>query len=322
MKTNTRRPRLEASFATKILLLLGGMALLAGAALVSPLPAVKTVKVNERIYALLGPTELPNAHNGGYMVNSTLILGDKGAILVDTGFSDEIGAHIRKAAEKLTKLPITHVVNTHHHGDHSLGNTEFPGAEIISSENCRKLMIDTGADWIATAESMTGRKLPNTKAIPASRTYASQTRTAAEINGVKIEFWVPEAAHTRGDMLMWLPDDKVLIAGDVLVNTVTPAFRDAEVRHWVQTLAEVQRFPARIIIPGHGPLMTMQQAQTMHKQMAAFHAGVEKLYKAGGAEADVRKQVNLKDWQKLKHFDEQMGGNINRTWLEVEAENF
>ncbi|MEW6132612.1 MAG: MBL fold metallo-hydrolase [Pseudomonadota bacterium] len=306
----------------KMLLLLAGVAVLAGAALVKPLPAVKTVKVNERIYALLGPTELPNAHNGGYMVNSTLIIGDRGAIIVDTGFSDEIGAHIRKAAEKITKLPITHVVNTHHHGDHSLGNTQFLGAEIISSENCKKLVIDTGAEWIAMGESMTGRKFPNTRAIPATRTYASQTRTAAEINGVKIEFWVPKAAHTRGDMLMWLPDDKVLIGGDVLVNTVTPAFRDAEVKLWVETLAEVQRYPAKTIIPGHGPLMTMQQAKKLHRQMAAFYAGVEKVYKSGGSEEDVRRQVNLKDWQKLKHFDEQMGGNINRTWLQVEAENF
>jgi glyoxylase-like metal-dependent hydrolase (beta-lactamase superfamily II) len=306
----------------RILLLLAGVAVLVGATLVKPLPAVKTVKVNERIYALLGPTELPNAHNGGYMVNSTLVLGDKGAILIDTGFSDEVGAHIRRAAEKLTRLPITHVINTHHHGDHSLGNVVFPGAEIISSENCKKLVIDTGADWIAIIESSIGRKLPNTKAIPASRTYASQTRTPVEVNGVKMELWVPEAAHTKGDMLVWLPDDKVLIAGDVLVNTTTPNFRDAETKKWVQTLADVQQYPAKTIIPGHGPLMTLKDAQAMHKRMADFYAGVEKVYKSGGAEADVRKQVSLNDWKKLKHFDEQMGGNINKVWLEVEAANF
>lgn len=295
---------------------------MAGATLVKPLPAVKTVKVNERIYALLGPTELPNAHNGGYMVNSALILGDKGAILIDSGFSDEVGAHIRKAAEKLTKLPITHVINTHHHGDHSLGNVAFPGAEIISSENCKKLVEDTGADWIAIVESSIGRKLPNTKAIPATRTYASQTRTPVEINGVKMELWVPEAAHTKGDMLVWLPDDKVLVAGDVMVNATTPNFRDADSKKWVQTLAEAQKYPAKTIIPGHGPLMTLKDARAMHKRMAAFYAGVEKVYKSGGAEADVRRQVSLREWKKLKHFDEQMGGNINKVWLEVEAENF
>lgn len=306
----------------RILLLLIGAALLAGTTLVKPMPAVKVVKVNHRIYALLGPAELPNAHNGGYMVNSALILGGKGAILIDSGFSDEVGAHIRKAAEKLTRLPITHVINTHHHGDHTLGNIAFPGAEIISSENCKKLVQDTGADWIAIAEGMIGRKLPNTKPIPATRTYASKTRTPVEINGVKMELWVPEAAHTQGDMLVWLPDDRVLVAGDVLMSTTTPSFRDADSKKWVQTLADVQQYPAKTIIPGHGPLMSMKDAKAMHKRMAAFYAGVEKVYKSGGAEADVRKRVDLRQWKKLKHFDEQMGGNINKVWLEVEAENF
>lgn len=306
----------------KTLALLATVAILAGAALVKPIPAVKVSKVNDRVYALLGPAELPNAHNHGYMVNSTLILGDKGAILVDTGMTDRVGAHLRKAVEKITKLPITHIINTHHHGDHILGNAAFPGTEIISSENCKKLVEETGADWIAIAESAVGYKLPDTKAIPASRTYASQTRTPVEINGVKMEFWVPEAAHTKGDMLVWLPDDKVLIAGDVLVNTTTPNFRDAELKKWIQTLADIRQFPAKTIIPGHGPLMSLKDAQAMHKRMADFYAGVEKLYKDGGAESDVRQKLSMKDWQKLKHFNEQMGGNINKTWLEVEAANF
>jgi glyoxylase-like metal-dependent hydrolase (beta-lactamase superfamily II) len=306
----------------KYLGILGLAVLLAGAAVVKPMPAVEVTKVNDRIYALLGPAELPNAGNHGYMVNSTLILGDKGAILIDTGMSDEVGAHIKNAAEKLTRLPITHVINTHHHGDHTLGNVVFAGAEIISSENCKKLVQDTGADWVAIAEASVGYKLPNTRPVPATRTYASQTRTPVEINGVKMEFWVPEAAHTKGDMLVWLPDDKVLIAGDVLVNTTLPVFRDAEVKKWVQTLSELQRYPAKTIIPGHGPLMTMKDATAMHKRMADFYAGVEKLYKSGATEADVRQRVNLKEWKNLKQFNEQMGENINRTWLQVEAENF
>jgi hypothetical protein len=68
--------------------------------------------------------------------------------------------------------------------------------------------------------------------------------------------------------------------------------------------------------------MNMKDAAAMHKRMADFYVGVEKLYKDGGAESDVRNKVNLADWKKLKHFDEQMGGNINKAWLEVEAANF
>lgn len=96
-------------------------------------PPPKVTKITARVYALLGPEALPNKTNRGYMVNSAVIVGDKGVILIDTGFTKEIGLHLRKAVEKLTDKPVTHVINTHYHGDHYLGNGAFPDAKIISS---------------------------------------------------------------------------------------------------------------------------------------------------------------------------------------------
>ena len=60
------------------------------------LPKPQVIKINEHVYALLGPRELPSKHNHGYMVNSTVIIGDKGAILVDTGFTNEIGQLLKQ----------------------------------------------------------------------------------------------------------------------------------------------------------------------------------------------------------------------------------
>ena len=65
------------------------------------LPPVQPVPVTPRVVALLGPMALPNAQNQGYMVNTTLILGDTQAILVDTGFTDEIGAHLARAVAQI-----------------------------------------------------------------------------------------------------------------------------------------------------------------------------------------------------------------------------
>ena len=76
------------------------------------------------------------------MINSTVIVGDKGVILVDSGGSDEVGRHIATAVRRITDKPVTHVVNTHHHGDHYLGNVAFEGATLISSEMCRKMVLE------------------------------------------------------------------------------------------------------------------------------------------------------------------------------------
>ncbi len=286
------------------------------------LPAPKVVKVNDRIFAFIGPMELPDNKNQGYMVNSILVIGDTGAIVVDTGFTDEIGSMLAKQVTKLTAKPVTHVINTHHHGDHSLGNTAFPDAQILSSEQCRKLALEFGADWISIVESAAGRKFPNTKVITASVTYPQNSKTDLTLAGVKMQFWIPEAAHTMGDMMIWLPDDQVLLAGDVLVNKVTPSFRDAKLKEWINALAEIQSLPIKTIVPGHGPLMTKQDAAAMHQRMASLYSGIEAGVKDGLTDSEIRTKLNLTEWKKLLHFDEQMGGNINKAYLEIEAASF
>lgn len=288
----------------------------------APLAEPKVVKVNDRIYAFLGPMGVPSAHNQGYMVNSTVIIGDQGVILVDTGSTDEIGRHLAKAIAKLTPKPVTHVINTHHHGDHVLGNIAFPAAQIISSAQCKKLVETTGQEWVNIMETLVGRKFPNTRPVPASVTYPDLSRTDGTLQGVKILFWVPKGSHSAGDMMLYLPDDKVLIGGDILVNTTTPVMRDANVKNWIETLAEAEKVDARTIIPGHGPLMTQADVKKLHTLLANFYAGVEAGYKKGLTDSEVRKTLDLKEWKKLKEFDTNMGANINRAYLEVEAANF
>src|SRR5512145_3576516 len=97
-------------------------------------PEPRTLKINDRVYVLLGPIQHANRLNQGYMINSTVIVGDDGVILVDSGGSDEVGRHIATAVRRITDRSVTHVVNTHHHGDHYLGNMTFEGATFISSE--------------------------------------------------------------------------------------------------------------------------------------------------------------------------------------------
>jgi glyoxylase-like metal-dependent hydrolase (beta-lactamase superfamily II) len=286
------------------------------------LPEPKVQKINDRVYALIGPMGFPNKENQGYMVNSTAIVGDKGVILVDTGFTDEIGKLLAARVTKLTNKPVTHIINTHHHGDHTLGNIAFPGTEIISSEKCREWVEKTGAEWIVTVQNMTGMKFPNTKPVPATRTFKENTRVDLVIHGVRMVLWTPFGSHTDGDMLVYLPEDKVLIGGDVIVNKTVPVFRDAHVKNWAATLEEASKLDVKTVVPGHGPLATSADVAKLGRMLAAFYAGVEAGYKKGLTDNEIRKTLDLSEWKKLSHFEENMGANINKTYLEVEAANF
>ncbi len=302
--------------------LIAALGFIISSANAADLPAPKQVKVNARIHALLGPMEMPTRQNQGYMVNSILIIGEKGAIVVDTGFTDEIGAMLAKHYASLTDKPITHVINTHHHGDHSLGNAAFPQAKILSSEQCRKLALEHGAEWLAIIEGITARKYPNTRVITAETTYPQSSRTELTLDGVRMVFWVPQAAHTEGDMMIWLPDDQVLLAGDVMVHQVTPSFRDAKVKQWIETLREVQDLPIQTIVPGHGPLMNKQDAAAMHQRMLTLYDGIAAGIKDGLTDSEIRQKLDLSQWRTLHNYDEQMGANINKAYLEIEADSF
>lgn len=293
-----------------------------GLAVADPFPAVKTQKINDRVYALLGPIDVPNKQNGGYMNNSLVVIGNKGVILVDSGAHRAVGEHIGKAIAQLTPKPVTHILVTHHHGDHHLGSIAFPDAQVISSSNCAKEIADNGRGMVAWMSRVTGLHLGDTKPVTPHKTVASESRQDMQIDGISFELIAPQTAHTHGDMMVWLPEDGILATGDILVHAVNPSFRDGNLKKWIAVVDGILKMPLQTVMPGHGALMQPQDVAEFRTLIAGFYSVVEDVYKSGGAESDVRKKLDLPTWQRLARYEDMMGGNISHVWLEVEAENF
>jgi glyoxylase-like metal-dependent hydrolase (beta-lactamase superfamily II) len=281
----------------------------------------RTIRINDRVYVLLGPVQHANRLNQGYMINSTVIVGDNGVMLVDSGGSDEVGRHIAAAVRRITDKPVTHVVNTHHHGDHYLGNVAFEGATFISSEMCRRMVLETGSEWLGIMERDIGRKLPGTKPLAAGLTYPEGTRTEMLVHGVRVVFWVPRGSHTMGDLLVHLPDDKVLVAGDVLVSRVVPTLQDGVVKNWIRTLDEMQALGVAHFVPGHGDLMTLRDVAGLRDAMFRFYSGVKQGFRNGQSESEIRRSLDLSMWDMLER-SYVIGRNINQAYLEIEADSF
>jgi cyclase len=284
-------------------------------------PEPRTIKINDRVHVLLGPIQHANRLNQGYMINSTVIVGGNGVILVDSGGTAEVGRHIASAVRRITHKPVTHVVNTHHHGDHYLGNVAFEGATLISSEMCRRMVLETGSEWLGIMERDIGRKLPGTKALAAQVTYPEGTRTETFVHGVRVVFWVPRGSHTIGDLLVHLPDDKVLVAGDVLVSRVVPTLQDGFIKNWIRTLDEIPALGVVYFVPGHGDLMTLDDVTALGDAMLRFYSGVKQGFRSGQSEEKIRKSLDLSMWDKLER-SYVIGRNVNRAYLEIEADSF
>jgi len=284
-------------------------------------PDPDVVKLSERVYVLLGPIQHANKQNQGYMVNSTVIVGDKGVILVDPGGTDEVGRFVRQQIGKITPKPVTHIINTHSHGDHYLANIAFPEATIISSEKCRDLVIQTGDDWVQLMESLVGRRFPNTRPVTAGVVFPALSKTKYAVNGVDLTLWVPRGSHTEGDLMIYIPQEKILVAGDILVNGVVPTMQDGVVKNWIHVLKELQATDVEVYVPGHGALMKRAQVKALRDSIARFYSGVQAGYRANLSESEIRKTLDLSDWERLERAYV-IGRNINRAYLEVEQDLF
>lgn len=95
-----------------------------------------------------------------------------------------------------------------------------------------------------------GRRLPATKPVAAEVTFAEGTKTETQIDGVRLVIWVPKGSHTVGDLLVHLPDDKVLVTGDVLVSRVVPTLQDGFLKNWIDTLDQMRALDVTTLYSG------------------------------------------------------------------------
>jgi len=142
------------------------------------------------------------------------------------------------------------------------------------------------------------------------------------LQGVSMELILPPQSHTPGDTMVYLPQYKLLVSGDILVKKMMPSFIDAHVKTLIGTIEKITKMDVQTVIPGHGPLMNMDEVKAMQKRIAALYAGVEAGYKKGLTDSEIRKTLDLSEWKNFTEFEGLMGLDINRTFLEVEEANF
>ncbi|HXB55466.1 MAG TPA: MBL fold metallo-hydrolase [Vicinamibacteria bacterium] len=227
----------------------------------------------------------------GFGGNSVAILTDDGVVMFDTSGTPASGQAILSEVHKLTHKPVLFVINSHWHWDHWGGNqvfkAAFPTVQFLSHETNRDQMINVAVPWNAPGLE---RDLPNyierqkqqlaasqanhtPEADLASRrellaadedflrqkrsvTYTFPTVTFGESATLYVggrELRVLHArAITPGDTYVYLPGDKILITGDILVSPVPFAVGGTYPQEWIATLERLNSFESSIIIPGHG----------------------------------------------------------------------
>jgi len=221
--------------------------------------------------------------------NVSAVVGRDAILVVDTGQFPSLARRMVADLKAISKAPVTHVVNTHWHGDHLLANSVFkeayPGVRFAAHPHT----IEQGPKFYGDYAARMKQRLPGIVADMKKRAAASSSDEERLWIGKTLECLdavLPEVDHTRylgpdlpverelrvdlggvtavvrhlgagntpGDLVVWVEPDRAVIAGDMLVAPVPYAI-GSDIAPWEATLKTLRTLDAAIIVPGHGPVM-------------------------------------------------------------------
>ncbi len=236
--------------------------------------------------------------------NIAVLTGKQGKVLVDAGIT-ATRARIEQALSKLGNQPVTHLINTHWHFDHTDGNEwlHSVGAAITAHENTRRHLLEAQRvdDWnFDFPPSPSG-------AIPATLITGDK---ALELEGAKIAITTYQPAHTDSDISVFFEEANVIHVGDIFWNGLYPFIDystggsiDGTIAASAKVIAAVDS--DTVIIPGHGkPLSTLDDLKHYHEMLATIRDNVARL-KSAGRSVEETVAANPTD-----AFDEQWGKAI------------
>ncbi|OHB25880.1 MAG: MBL fold metallo-hydrolase [Desulfuromonadaceae bacterium GWC2_58_13] len=235
-----------------------------------PASFAELTKLADNVYAYVGVKDASPAHS--YAANAGIVIGRDGILVIDTLISAREGQRFLADIRNLTDLPIRYVVNTHTHLDHAFGNCVFAklGATVISQEADRALLASQGADILKrageyglTPEDMAGTEI----AVP---TLAFGDHLAIDLGGEEVRLIRTAPSHTAGSLVVHVPSQKLLFAGDILFTDFHPYLADGDFDGWIKTLDALMTMDVERIVPGHGPLSTKQDLREMKEYLVLF----------------------------------------------------
>ena len=215
---------------------------------------------------------------GGSGGNSTIVIGKTGVIVVDAKQTEAGAKDLLAEISKITPKPVTTVFLTHSDGDHVNGLVAYPtGIKIIAHQNNKK--------ELETALAAGGRGAPPPDRLPTQ--VVTRNKETMTIDGVKLELYHWAPAHTSGDLVVYLPDQKIAATGDVIAanraddNPNIHMDKNGSAEGWITTVKGIAGLNADVYVPGHGDLQMKGDIQRKLNAVIERRAKIAAMVKEG-----------------------------------------
>ncbi len=209
-------------------------------------PENSVTKVSEHVSAIVG------------WPNVGIVVGSRATLVIDTGMGARNGAIVVRDAEKLSKGPGLYLTTTHFHPEHAMGEQAFPPRTILIRPAVQQEEMEKrGSEFIAMFSNRSPKfkeLLDGVKTRQPDIVFDHELKL--DLGGVSARLMWFGGGHTRGDELIFVEPDSVLLPGDIVENKLVPTMpnADSSPKGWLALLDKIESLRPRLVVPDHGPL--------------------------------------------------------------------
>ena len=252
------------------LLLLGSLSLLCGS---SRAQGLRATEVAPQTWMVQGETALGSSANRNFISNAAFVITREGVLVVDALGSPALGEELIAEIRRHTDQAIKWVIVSHYHADHVYGLQAFKavGAQVLAHREGRLYLHSETASLRlqASREELAPWIDESTHLVAADRWINGAT--TLQLGGLDFQLHPAGPAHTPEDLVVYVPQLKLLFAGDLVFRARIPYVGQADSARWIAALDQLLAFDAKLIVPGHGPVSaTVREDLQMTRDYLAY----------------------------------------------------
>jgi len=281
----------------------------------------KPVEVIPHVWSAIGATAPPDYQNAGHNNNLSFIVTGEGVVVMNSGASYLLAKALHDEIRKVTSQPVKFVFNENAQGHAMLGNGYWleQGASIIAHSVAAAEFGKNGAGSLQSTVRVNQDQAEGTTVVLPTETF--KERRVLELGGMRIEALWLGPAHSHGDLVLWLPQQKLAISGDMAFHErLLPVFPDTDTAAWLKTWEKFEALGALYVIPGHGHPTNMAQVRRYTRDYLMFLRSAVQALLDDGEDLQAAYDIDQSRYSHLHTFKELAAKNAGRVFEQMEFE--
>ena len=281
----------------------------------------KPQKVIDGVWSAIGATAPATYENSGHNNNLSFIVTSEGIVVVNAGANYLLAQSLHREIKKITDQPVKYVVLENGQGHAALGSNYWKeqGVPIIAHVDAVHEISENAAALMEQGYERTADKMFLTEVVEPDQTF--DDKMVIELGGQRIELLELGDAHSPGDIMVWLPQKSLIIAGDMAFHErLLPVFEHTDTAAWLESWEKFAALKAKYVIPGHGGPTNMAEITKYTKDYLAYmRSKMQELIDNGGSLTDAYK-IDQSAYEHLDTYEFLARQNAGRIFRAMEFE--